>query len=152
MQGADWPQTARRLVGLQQVGVDLGVFLPQMGRMTAGVHQAVTANAARIKAEGTDRWADLLRTTMPEGLVRDAILASPAWPDIAAAAKTPASASTAAPAPAASRNGHRVNGTGRLVQRPQGRRSFGHETRSADVRRRRTASRPGRERGRDRPA
>ncbi|WP_329402806.1 hypothetical protein OG523_01120 [Streptomyces virginiae] len=55
------------------------MFLPQMGRMTAGVHQAVTANAARIKAEGTDRWADLLRTSMPEGLVRDAILASPAW-------------------------------------------------------------------------
>ncbi|WP_328959540.1 hypothetical protein [Streptomyces virginiae] len=53
--------------------------------MTAGVHQAVTANAARIKAEGTDRWADLLKSTMPEGLVRDAILASPAWPDIAAA-------------------------------------------------------------------
>ncbi|MGW6981825.1 hypothetical protein ACWGE1_20665 [Streptomyces sp. NPDC054932] len=42
-------------------------------------------NAARIKAEGTDQWADLLKTTMPEGLVRDAILASPAWPDIAAA-------------------------------------------------------------------
>ncbi|MFB6864252.1 hypothetical protein ACFCV6_25340 [Streptomyces virginiae] len=85
MQGTDWPQMARQLVGLQQAGVDLGVFLPQMGRMTAGVHQAVTANAARIKAEGTDLWADLLKTTMPEGLVRDAILASPAWPDIAAA-------------------------------------------------------------------
>ncbi|MBZ9593491.1 hypothetical protein K7B06_00005 [Streptomyces erythrochromogenes] len=85
MQDADWPRMARQLVGLQQAGVDLATFLPQMGRMTAGVHQAVTANAARIKAEGTDRWADLLRATMPEGLVRDAILASPAWPDIAAA-------------------------------------------------------------------
>ncbi|MCX5309210.1 hypothetical protein OG304_38270 [Streptomyces sp. NBC_00160] len=85
MQDTDWPRMARRLVGLQQAGVDLGVFLPQMGRMTAGVHQAVTANAARIKAEGTDCWADLLKTTMPEGLVRDAILSSPAWPDIAAA-------------------------------------------------------------------
>lgn len=52
--------------------------------MTAAVHQAVVANAARTKAEGTDRWADLLKATMPEGLVRDAILASPAWPDIAA--------------------------------------------------------------------
>lgn len=83
MQGADWPRMARRLVGLQQAGVDLGTFLPQMGRMTVGVHQAVTANTARIKAEGTDRWADLLKTTMPESLVRDAILA--AWPDIAAA-------------------------------------------------------------------
>ncbi|WP_445270766.1 hypothetical protein [Streptomyces sp. DSM 41634] len=77
MQDTDWPQMARQLVGLQQAGVDLSVFLPQMGRMTAGVHQAVTANAARIKAEGTDRWADLLRTTMPGGLVRDAILACP---------------------------------------------------------------------------
>ncbi|MGW4509848.1 hypothetical protein ACWENO_34940 [Streptomyces sp. NPDC004436] len=85
MQDGDWPQMARQLVGLQQAGVDLGVFLPQMGWMTAGVHQAVTANAARIKAEGTDRWADLLKTTMPSGLVRDAILAFPAWPDSAAA-------------------------------------------------------------------
>ncbi|MFE5678808.1 hypothetical protein ACFQ7B_20380 [Streptomyces erythrochromogenes] len=65
-------------MGLRQAGVDLAVFMPQMGRMTAGVHQAVTANAARIKAEGTDRWADLLKTTMLGGLVRDAILASPA--------------------------------------------------------------------------
>ncbi|MFI5642649.1 hypothetical protein ACIA8H_35330 [Streptomyces goshikiensis] len=84
MQDADWPQLARQLVGLQQAGVDLSTFLPQMGRMTAGVHQAVVANAARTKAEGTDRWADLLKATMPEGVVRDAILASPAWPDIAA--------------------------------------------------------------------
>ncbi|MCY0955295.1 hypothetical protein [Streptomyces sp. H27-S2] len=85
MAGADWPVMARQLVGLQQAGVDLGTFLPQLGRMTAGVHQAVVANEALTKAEGTDRWADLLRTTMPAGLVRDAILASPAWPDIAAA-------------------------------------------------------------------
>ncbi|MER6782383.1 MULTISPECIES: hypothetical protein [unclassified Streptomyces] len=84
MQGADWPVMARQLVGLQQAGVDLGTFLPQMGRMTAAVHRAVVANAARTKAEGTDRWADLLKATMPEGLVRDAILASPAWPDMAA--------------------------------------------------------------------
>ncbi|WP_051781852.1 MULTISPECIES: hypothetical protein [unclassified Streptomyces] len=84
MQGADWPQPARRLVGLQRAGVDLGTFLPRMGRMTAGVHRAVVVDAARTKAEGTDRWADLLKATMPEGVVRDAILASPAWPDIAA--------------------------------------------------------------------
>ncbi|MFJ7272817.1 hypothetical protein ACIQV3_40405 [Streptomyces sp. NPDC099050] len=85
MRGEDWPVMARQLVGLQQAGVDLGTFLPQMGRMTAGVHQAVVANAARTKAEGTDQWADLLKKTMPEGMVRDAILSSPAWPDIAAA-------------------------------------------------------------------
>ncbi|MGW2273461.1 hypothetical protein [Streptomyces yangpuensis] len=50
MQDADWPRMARQLVGLQQAGVDLGTFLPQMGRMTAGVHQAVTANAAPTAA------------------------------------------------------------------------------------------------------
>ncbi|MCL6293316.1 MULTISPECIES: hypothetical protein [Streptomyces] len=52
--------------------------------MAAGVEHAVAKNIARIQAEGTDRWADLLRTTLPEGLIRDAILASPAWPDTAA--------------------------------------------------------------------
>ncbi|MEV7594088.1 hypothetical protein AB0O42_27870 [Streptomyces sp. NPDC089922] len=84
MEGVDWPQLSRRLVGLQQAGVDPGTFLPQMGRMTAGVRQAVVAGAARMKAEGTDRWADLLKATLPEGVVRDAILAFPAWPEIAA--------------------------------------------------------------------
>ncbi|MFJ3082516.1 hypothetical protein ACIPJG_22590 [Streptomyces halstedii] len=85
MADADWPLMARQLAGLQHAGVDLTTFLPHMGRMAAGVHQAVTANNTRTKAEGTDRWADLLRRTMPEGLVRDAILTSPSWPDIASA-------------------------------------------------------------------
>ncbi|MET9697329.1 hypothetical protein ABZY31_10430 [Streptomyces sp. NPDC006529] len=53
--------------------------------MTATVHQAVVADAAHTKAEGTDQWADLLKATMPPGLLRDAILASPAWPNVAAA-------------------------------------------------------------------
>ncbi|MEU0622389.1 hypothetical protein ABZ329_16255 [Streptomyces rubiginosohelvolus] len=83
MAGADWPLMARHLTSLQQAGVDLGVFLPNLGRMAAGVEQAVARNTARIRAEGTDRWADLLRRAMPEGLVRNAILASPAWPDLA---------------------------------------------------------------------
>nr|WP_324290857.1 hypothetical protein [Streptomyces sp. H27-S2] len=85
MAGADWPVMARQLVGLQQAGVDLGVFLPLMGRTTATGHQAVAANTTHMRAEGTGRWAGLLKSTMPEGLVRDAILASPARPDIAAA-------------------------------------------------------------------
>ncbi|MFF3265324.1 hypothetical protein ACFYWO_39950 [Streptomyces sp. NPDC002932] len=85
MAGADWPVMARQLVGLKQAGVDLATFVPQMGRMAAGVQQAVVANAARTKAQGTERWADMLKETMPQGLVRDAILASPAWPEIAAA-------------------------------------------------------------------
>ncbi|MFF2521472.1 hypothetical protein [Streptomyces liangshanensis] len=83
MAGEDWPVMARQLAGLQHAGVDLAVFLPQLGHMAQGVHQAVAKTAARTKAEGTDRWADLLRRTMPQGLVREAILASPAWPHIA---------------------------------------------------------------------
>ncbi|WP_030873998.1 hypothetical protein [Streptomyces sp. NRRL F-2747] len=84
MAGADWPRLAGQMVGLQRAGVDLTTFLPQLGQMASTVYQAVEANQARITAAGTDRWADLLKQTMPEGLVRDAILASPAWPDMAA--------------------------------------------------------------------
>ncbi|MFF7497168.1 hypothetical protein [Streptomyces rubiginosohelvolus] len=83
MAGADWPLMARHLASLQQAGVDLTTFLPNLGRMASAVEQAVARNTARIQTEGTDRWADLLRRTTPEGLVRDAILASPAWPDLA---------------------------------------------------------------------
>ncbi|MGW1469010.1 hypothetical protein ACWCPT_32280 [Streptomyces sp. NPDC002308] len=82
---ADWPLMARHLAALQTAGVDLAVLLPQLGTVAHSVHRAVTANTARIRSEGTDRWADLLRATLPEGVVRDAILASPAWPDMAAA-------------------------------------------------------------------
>ncbi|MCP3759367.1 hypothetical protein [Streptomyces sp. TBY4] len=85
MKGEDWPQMARQLVLLQQAGVDMNVFLPQLGGVGSTVQRAVEANSATIKAAGTDRWADQLRATMPEGIVRDAILASPAWPDIVAA-------------------------------------------------------------------
>ncbi|MEU3703573.1 hypothetical protein AB0E82_14890 [Streptomyces anulatus] len=80
----DWPVMARRLMSLSRAGVDLTTFLPNLATMAAGVEHAVARNIARIQAEGTDRWAELLRTTIPEGLVRNAILASPAWPDIAA--------------------------------------------------------------------
>ncbi|MEU4180944.1 hypothetical protein [Streptomyces sp. NPDC026589] len=80
----DWPVMARRLMSLSHAGVDLTTFLPNLGTMASGVERAVAKNVARTKAEGTDRWADLLRTTLPEGLIRDAIIASPAWPDIAA--------------------------------------------------------------------
>ncbi|MBK3547274.1 hypothetical protein JHN56_30150 [Streptomyces sp. MBT60] len=83
MAGADWPLMARHLTSLQQAGVDLTTFLPNLGRMATAVEQAVARSTARIQEEGTDRWADLLRATLPEGLVRNAILASPAWPDLA---------------------------------------------------------------------
>ncbi|MFI8817600.1 MULTISPECIES: hypothetical protein [unclassified Streptomyces] len=85
MANVDWPAMAVQLASLQLAGVDMTTFLPQLGRMAAGVGRAVADNAARTRAEGTDRWAGLLKSTMPEGLVRDAILASPAWPGIAAA-------------------------------------------------------------------
>lgn len=68
---------ARQFVLLQQAGVDLAAFLPQLGGVARTVQRAVEANSERIEAEGTDRWADLLRATMPEGMVRDAMLASP---------------------------------------------------------------------------
>ncbi|CAM5561504.1 hypothetical protein GCM10010343_75830 [Streptomyces avidinii] len=125
MQDTDWPKVARQLVGLQQTGVDLGTFLPQMGRMTAGVHQAVTANTARIKAEGTDRWADLLKATMPQGLVRDAILASPAWPDIAAATGRIDGAGIDPPRRSRCRPGRRRRHRGRR-QDPRTRPGFDH--------------------------
>ncbi|MGW3661081.1 hypothetical protein ACWD6R_38005 [Streptomyces sp. NPDC005151] len=80
----DWPVMARQLAALQQAGVDMSVLLPQVGQVARTVQQAVAANATRIRAAGTDRWADLLQRTMPQGLVRDAILASPTWPDMAA--------------------------------------------------------------------
>ncbi|WP_331740911.1 hypothetical protein [Streptomyces sp. NBC_01006] len=84
MSGADWPVMAGQMVLLQKAGVDLTTFLPQLGQVAKTVYQAVQANQTRITAAGTDRWADLLKATMPEGLVRDAILSSPAWPDMAA--------------------------------------------------------------------
>ncbi|MBM9624791.1 hypothetical protein JE024_40430 (plasmid) [Streptomyces zhihengii] len=84
MAGKDWPAMAGQMVLLQRAGVDLNLFLPQLGQAAKIVYQAVAANQARISAAGTDRWADLLTKTMPEGLVRDAILSSPAWPDMAA--------------------------------------------------------------------
>ncbi|MGC5530414.1 hypothetical protein [Streptomyces sp. SR-10] len=80
----DWPVMARQLMSLSHAGVDLTTFLPNLGTMASGVERAVAKNIFRTKAEGTDRWADPLRKTIPEGLVRNAILASPAWPDIAA--------------------------------------------------------------------
>lgn len=86
MAGADWPVMARQLVGLQQAGVDLGTFLPQIGRMTAGVHQAVVANAGPDEGGGhgpVGRPPEVHDARGPGA--RDAILSSPAWPDIAAA-------------------------------------------------------------------
>ncbi|WP_031066417.1 hypothetical protein [Streptomyces sp. NRRL WC-3742] len=79
MSGADWPAMAQQLVALRQAGVDLDQFLPRLGDIAVQVRDAVAANSA-----GTEEWARLLRSTMPAGPVREAILSSPAWPDLAA--------------------------------------------------------------------
>ncbi|MFF3127756.1 hypothetical protein ACFVRD_36930 [Streptomyces sp. NPDC057908] len=84
MDGADWPQLAQQLMALRNAGVDLEAMLPRVGEITATVRDAVTANAERVAREGTDTWAKMLRETMPAGPVREAILSSPAWPDMAA--------------------------------------------------------------------
>ncbi|MEU1283350.1 hypothetical protein [Kitasatospora sp. NPDC005856] len=84
MSDADWPVMARQLVALRRAGVDLEDFLPRVGDLAASVGNAVEANAARIAAEGTQEWARLLRSTLPASAVREAILSSPTWPEIAA--------------------------------------------------------------------
>lgn len=84
MASADWPQMAQQLVALRRAGVELGDFLPRMGEIAVTVRDAVAANAERVAREGTGEWEKLLRETLPAGPVREAILSSPTWPDIAA--------------------------------------------------------------------
>ncbi|OKI92147.1 hypothetical protein AMK18_32990 [Streptomyces sp. CB01249] len=84
VEGGDWPQLAQQLMALRDAGVDLEAMLPRLGEITVTVREAVVANVQRIAREGTDPWAAMLRVTMPAGPVREAILASPAWPEMAA--------------------------------------------------------------------
>ncbi|MDA5279879.1 hypothetical protein [Streptomyces sp. Isolate_45] len=84
MEDAEWPQMAQQLKALKDAGVDLELFLPRVGEIAVTVRDAVAANAARVAQDGTDEWEKLLRETMPAGPVREAILSSPTWPDIAA--------------------------------------------------------------------
>lgn len=84
MGDADWPQMAQHLVALRQAGVDLSAFLPRLGDIAVTVRDQVEANAARGAREGTGERERMLRETFPAGPVREAILASPTWPDIAA--------------------------------------------------------------------
>ena len=81
---ADWTQMAQQLMALKNAGVDMGELLPRVGEIAVTVRDAVAANEARIAADGAGEWARLLRETMPAGPVREAILSSPTWPDIAA--------------------------------------------------------------------
>ncbi|MFE4394555.1 MULTISPECIES: hypothetical protein [Streptomycetaceae] len=84
MSGPDWPIMAQQLVALRRAGVDLEHFLPRVGDIAVSVRDAVLSDSARITAEQTQEWAGLLRETLPAGPVREAILASPTWPEIAA--------------------------------------------------------------------
>lgn len=82
--GADWPQMAQQLMALRHAGVEVTAFLPRVGDIAVYVRDAVAANAAAVAQQGTGEWARALRETMPAGPVREAILASPAWPQLAA--------------------------------------------------------------------
>lgn len=84
LKGADWPQLAQQMMALKSAGVDLEQLLPRVGEIVVTVRDQVAANEERIVREGTGQWEKLLRETLPAGPVREAILSSPAWPDIAA--------------------------------------------------------------------
>ncbi|MFE7658923.1 hypothetical protein ACFU6M_39735 [Streptomyces bottropensis] len=84
LSGADWPQLAQQLMALKKAGVDLEQLLPRVGEIAVTVRDQVAANAERVAKEGTGEWERMLRETLPAGPVREAILSSPTWPDIAA--------------------------------------------------------------------
>jgi hypothetical protein len=83
LEGADWPQLAQQLMALKRAGVDLQTMLPRVGEITVTVRDQVVANAEKVRREGTEEWAKALRETLPAGPVREAILSSPAWPEMA---------------------------------------------------------------------
>ncbi|MFF7504176.1 hypothetical protein ACFZBM_32830 [Streptomyces lavendulae] len=82
--GADWPQLAQQLMALKKAGVDLEQLLPRVGDIAVTVRDQVIANEILVAREGTGKWERTLRETLPAGPVREAILSSPTWPDIAA--------------------------------------------------------------------
>nr|BAW81987.1 antibiotic production activating factor [Streptomyces lavendulae] len=84
MADADWPQMAQQLMALKQAGADLEQLLPRVGEIAVTVRDQVAANQSRVAKEGTGEWERMLRETLPAGPVREAILSSPTWPDIAA--------------------------------------------------------------------
>ncbi|MCJ0870200.1 hypothetical protein [Streptomyces sp. AP-93] len=84
LKDADWPQMAQQLMALKKAGVDLEQLLPRVGEIAVSVRDQVAANEARVAGEGTGQWERMLRETLPAGMVREAMLSSPAWPDMAA--------------------------------------------------------------------
>lgn len=83
LEGADWPQLAQQLMALKRAGVDLETMLPRVAEITVTVRDQVAANAEKVGREGTEEWERVLRETLPAGPVREAILSSPAWPEMA---------------------------------------------------------------------
>ncbi|MFJ3140259.1 hypothetical protein ACIPK5_30760 [Streptomyces sp. NPDC086843] len=77
---ADWPQLAQQLLALRKAGVDLDQVLPRVGEIAANVRDQV---AAKAEGAATDQWVRAVRETLPAGPVREAILTSPAWPEMA---------------------------------------------------------------------
>ncbi|MEU9755271.1 hypothetical protein AB0D90_19365 [Streptomyces althioticus] len=81
MAEADWPQLAQQLLALRKAGVDLDQVLPRVGEIAANVRDQV---AAKAEEGPTDQWVRAVRETLPAGPVREAILTSPAWLEMAA--------------------------------------------------------------------
>jgi hypothetical protein len=77
---ADWPQLAQQLLALRKAGVDLDQVLPRVGEIAVNVRDQV---AAMAEGAATDQWVRVVRETLPAGSVREAILTSPAWPEMA---------------------------------------------------------------------
>ncbi|MEU6059087.1 hypothetical protein [Streptomyces sp. NPDC047097] len=84
LEAGDWPQMAQQLMALKQAGVDLEQLLPRVGEVAVVVRDQVAAKAAAGARERAGEWVRVLREALPAGPVREAVLASPAWPDIAA--------------------------------------------------------------------
>ena len=81
MTEADWPQLAQQLMALRMAGVDLDQVLPRIGEIVVNVRDQVAAAATESVA---DEWVRAVRETLPAGPLREAILTSPAWPEMAA--------------------------------------------------------------------
>ncbi|QDN84387.1 hypothetical protein [Streptomyces sp. RLB3-6] len=81
MTEADWPQLAQQLMALRTAGVDLDQVLPRIGEIVVNVRDQVAAAATESV---TDEWVRAVRETLPAGPLREAILTSPAWPEMAA--------------------------------------------------------------------
>ncbi|MFJ4007985.1 hypothetical protein ACIPWL_31715 [Streptomyces sp. NPDC090023] len=81
---ADWPTLAAQLVALREAGVDLHEVLPRMGEIAVNVRDQVAAKAATEAPKvPADAWVGVVREALPAGAVREAVLSSPAWPEMA---------------------------------------------------------------------